>query len=377
MVQHILKSAILKISSICNINCAYCYMYNLSDGSHVNQPKKMSEKTIDCTFDWIGNYLNITDVASFHVSLHGGEPLIAGKNLINYILNRRNQVMNELGKEISMSLVSNGLLLDDEWLEMFSVNRIGLTISLDGPLNYHDKSRLKFNGAGTHSEVERNVKWLLSSPKGQSCFNGVLCVVHPEMNGTQLMQYFTDLKVPALDFLLPDQNYEYGCPGFPKPTNYPSYGIVLAEAYIEWRRTGCQVYVRKFVELLRATMGFEPTLDSLGRGPIQIFTVETSGEIEAVDSLKSCGESFTKSGLFIDNVSIDEIHNISLIKLGIDKGSRLSMECSGCRHKNSCGGGYLPHRFYKNTFENPSVYCSDLAYLCDIIVSDLSSIKSI
>jgi uncharacterized protein len=375
MPQQVLNSVILKLSSTCNINCKYCYMYNLADGSHIHQPKKMTEKTIDLIFNWIHQYLNETNVENFHISLHGGEPLIAGKNLVRYVLQKRDLLVNKVRKEITISLVTNGLLLDDEWLKIFVENGIKIAISLDGPGKYHDKYRLGFNGGGTHAEVEKKVKWIISKPEFEQCFSGILCVIHPNMDGTELMQYFTELNTPGLDFLLPDQNYDYDCPGFPKPIDFPTYGIVLAKAYLEWRTRNCKIYVRKFVELLRAADGKESVLDSLGVGPIRVFTIETSGEIEAVDSLKSCGESFTKSGLFIETTSSDEVHNISLIKLGIEKGSILSNQCENCRHKKSCGGGYLPHRFYQNTFNNPSVYCSDLAYLCDVIVTDLSTNK--
>ena len=35
---------VVKVVSRCNLNCAYCYMYNLQDGTYRNQPTMMLEE---------------------------------------------------------------------------------------------------------------------------------------------------------------------------------------------------------------------------------------------------------------------------------------------------------------------------------------------
>ena len=46
----------------------------------------------------------------------------------------------------------------------------------------------------------------------------------------------------------------------------------------------------------------------------------------------------------------------------------LSNTCKECSLVDTCGGGYLPHRYSsENEFDNPSVYCNDLIKLINHI----------
>lgn len=41
---------VVKVASRCNLNCTYCYFYNMGDDSYKLQPKFMTEKTIEAMF---------------------------------------------------------------------------------------------------------------------------------------------------------------------------------------------------------------------------------------------------------------------------------------------------------------------------------------
>ncbi len=41
------NSLAIKVASRCNLNCSYCFMYNLGDTTYKNQPKFMSTETVD------------------------------------------------------------------------------------------------------------------------------------------------------------------------------------------------------------------------------------------------------------------------------------------------------------------------------------------
>ncbi len=47
MVQ--IDTVLIKIASRCNINCSYCYVYNLGDASWARMPKLISDETIHAT----------------------------------------------------------------------------------------------------------------------------------------------------------------------------------------------------------------------------------------------------------------------------------------------------------------------------------------
>jgi uncharacterized protein len=58
----------------------------------------------------------------------------------------------------------------------------------------------------------------------------------------------------------------------------------------------------------------------------------------------------------------------------------LSLTCQECPIVSACGGGLYPHRYRAaNGFENPSVYCHDLARLIghiqDRVMADLDRLR--
>jgi uncharacterized protein len=99
----------------------------------------------------------------------------------------------------------------------------------------------------------------------------------------------------------------------------------------------------------------------LGTHENNILVLETNGGLEAVDALKSCGDSFTKNEININTHEIEEISKSKLMEVYYNSGKYLPKKCLACPVQDICGGGYLPHRYSsKNGFNNPSIYCDDL-----------------
>lgn len=54
-------------------------------------------------------------------------------------------------------MTTNAVLLTDAMMRFFRENDVLLTVSLDGPQNIHDKSRIFANGKGSFEIVYRNL----------------------------------------------------------------------------------------------------------------------------------------------------------------------------------------------------------------------------
>jgi uncharacterized protein len=349
-------------------------MYNLTDQTYSVQPKIMSDTTIKDYFNWLANYCQKNKKIRFHTILHGGEPLLAGKETIKLIGELSREINYKKKIKSTLSVLTNGILLDKEWIDLFTDYDIGFSISLDGPEEYHDRFRKDKTGVGTHSKVVSIFSYLIKNPNICPTFsNATLCVINPEMDGKKLVRYFYNLGVTKVDFLLPDQNHDFGSKCYPKPLLEKKYSKVLFDAYKEWRLIDNPNFkIRKFELLLLAHFGVPVNLDSIGLGPIKVFTIETNGIIEPVDSMKICGNGFTKSNYNINQWDEIDIEAIPLIKLGLQKDNLLIEECKNCKHLKMCGGGYLPHRFQEGNFSK-TVYCSDMYDLCENIINDLSN----
>ena len=60
---------------------------------------------------------------------------------------------------IKRGITTNGILVDDAWVELFKAHDISVTVSLDGPEEINDKYRIDFKGRGTLAQTLKD--WCL------------------------------------------------------------------------------------------------------------------------------------------------------------------------------------------------------------------------
>ena len=68
----------------------------------------------------------------------------------------------EVGKDIDFSLTTNATLLRPDVIEFLADERVGVTISIDGPEEMQDKFRVFNNGAGSYAVAAPKIKALLA-----------------------------------------------------------------------------------------------------------------------------------------------------------------------------------------------------------------------
>src|SRR5579859_7669049 len=76
------REFIVKVHSRCDLSCDYCYMYEMADQSWRDQPRVMSAEIADRTARRIGEHASAHGLPAVTLILHGGEPLLAGRDLI-------------------------------------------------------------------------------------------------------------------------------------------------------------------------------------------------------------------------------------------------------------------------------------------------------
>ena len=75
---HPYRQYVVKIHSRCNLACDYCYVYEMADQGYQRQPPTMSPGTVRATVARIAEHVRAHDLSAIRVTLHGGEPLLAG-----------------------------------------------------------------------------------------------------------------------------------------------------------------------------------------------------------------------------------------------------------------------------------------------------------
>ncbi|NOU99483.1 cyclophane-forming radical SAM/SPASM peptide maturase YhhB [Paenibacillus planticolens] len=352
-------AALLKITSRCNLNCDYCYVYNHVDQSWKNQPKIMSEEVIKQFSQKLKEYLGVEQINEFDIIFHGGEPLLFGSGpLLSAVNIIRNQINNENIK-INFSVQTNGTLLSNEVIDDLFNAKISISMSLDGPKNSNDLHRLDHNSQSTFNDAFQGLNYLLK--KQSELFQGVIAVIDPYNDPRDLFEFFSPMNLPRLDFLLPDATHCH--PPIGRDSSSHIYRDWLLEAFELWFRQYSYIPIRWFDSILASRLGVPSQTDVMGFGSVCLLVVETDGHYSDHDVFKIT----RPNGALLDkNVFTASIAELSVHETILEHGFRLSSEgiskeCSQCPALEACGGGSIPHRYHEERgLDAPTVYCHEI-----------------
>lgn len=360
------SSFLVKVASRCNLNCDYCYVYHHADQSWRSMPKLLSREHREAFSRQLATYITYADLKRASVILHGGEPLLAGAQVLAEFALQLRQSCNV---PIDVSLQTNGLLLSREVIEVLSQAEVGISLSLDGPKHANDKHRLTHNGRSSFEQTEAALIRLQDYP---SVFAGVIAVIDASVTALELFEYFEQFDIPRLDFLLPDAHWLRPPPG--RDQNSELYADWLISAFDVWIDHYAHIPLRFFEALLDGCAGLPSTTDAFGLGDVSLLSVETDGSFHDLDVLKITQDNATKLIGGVMDTPIADIAKSSAIEQHRRYLSKegLSDACQACSIVNICGGGALPHRFGDNGFVNPTVYCYEMKRLVEHIKKRLA-----
>lgn len=353
---------ILKVASRCNLNCRYCYMYNMGDRSYLTQPRVMSKQIVDATVDRVRRYCAAVGLRDVEFIFHGGEPLLAGRQFFyDFVATAKERLLPSVTPAFNVQ--TNGLLLNHEWFSAFVDLQIGFGISLDGPKEINDANRIDHAGEGSYDRVRRAIDSVVGSRDVEGLFGGLLTVVSLDADATSSYREYRAMGVPSIDFLLPDRHHD-SPPARIERSSTP-YADWLIDVFEAWFADNDPSFrIRLFENILDLLFGSPTATDYIGGTRNGVIVVETNGGIEPVDVLKICGDRFTKTTHNVLTSDFLDAVGDELIAYSLGVVNPLCDTCKVCELREVCGGGYLPHRYSaRNRFDNPSVYCGDLTKL--------------
>lgn len=360
----IIKGLVLKVASRCNLNCEYCYMYNLGDETYKSQPKFMSQSIVDNVLNNVETYLTKSGSKTFTFIFHGGEPLLVGYYFYqNFVRKVKDLLPAHL--KIDYIIQTNGVLLSDEWCMILGNLGIRIGISLDGTTEETNRYRLDHRGKSSLSATLKAIVRAKES-KYLKYLPGLLSVIDTETKPEVLYENYKSLKVKHLNFLLPDGTHDNLPKGFDLTKN--QYSDWLIRLFDKWFNDyeSDKPQITFFNQILHRILGGDLELEYFGGEKDINLIIETNGDIEPQDSLKACGGNFTKTYFNIASHTLIDSLNQPLINYCLESQHILPEQCQHCSVKKICRSGYLTHRFSKEKgFNNPSIYCHELKRLIE------------
>jgi uncharacterized protein len=350
---------LLKIASLCNLDCSYCYVYQSPDDSWKWKPKFMESDTAIQIARRIQEHIEAHELESVTIVFHGGEPLLVGLSGIEKLVS---VLSSHIKCRIHWGMQTNGTLLDDSLIQCFFDYGFRIGLSLDGTREHNDRHRLYHNGKSAYDDTVAAIRLLMSYENWKQIFGGILVVVDVRNRPADILAALADLKVHSANLILPDGHHESPPPDW-TPGEH-SYGAWLCEFFDIWYRNYADLEVPYFEQILAMMFGGISTAEEIGAQSVDLIVVETNGDIEAVDTLKIVGRNATSLGMNVASHSFDHALQHPAVYSRMSGFNALCKTCRQCDYLDNCGGGYIPHRYsHNNGFVNPSVYCADLKRL--------------
>ena len=355
------REFVVKVHSRCDLACDYCYMYEKADQSWRDRPRRMSMEIAGRTAARIGEHARGHQIPSVALIMHGGEPLLAGRELISELARATRAAVGP-GVQVDVRVQTNGVGLDDSYLRLFKDLGVQVGVSLDGGAQAHDRHRRFASGRGSYAAVAAGLDRLTRTPF-RHLFSGLLCTIDLRNDPVETYKSLADFDPPKIDFLLPHGTWASPPPGRvpgAADTPYADWLIVLFDHWCSAPSTR----VRLFEDIMHLLLGGGSSNETLGLSPTRVVVIETDGAIELADNLKVAYHGAAMTGLHVTRNPLDE----ALMLPGVvarQLGARsLSPQCRACDIRRVCGAGLYAHRYRPGTgFYNPSVYCPDLIKL--------------
>jgi uncharacterized protein len=145
-----LGTLILTVTDDCNLGCLYCY-HNDGKGADTRSETMTSEtarRSIDFLFE------NSGDLPKVVIVFFGGEPFLNFDLIASSVEYAREKAD---GREIDFAVTTNGTLLTDEVARFVEENKIGVTISIDGAGDVHDRYRCFPDGSPSFGAIEKKL----------------------------------------------------------------------------------------------------------------------------------------------------------------------------------------------------------------------------
>ncbi|SDU00628.1 radical SAM protein [Stappia sp. ES.058] len=345
---------VFKVAERCNIDCDYCYYFNMGDTRALARPPVVDPDRAEAVGQWIAQGCQDLGIEKVLVSFHGGEPMLLKPRIFDRICASLRAAI-EPHASLGFAIQTNGTILSPAWLEAFSRHRVHVGVSIDGDRLAHDRHRLDKRGRSTFAKTRHNLERLVAWSAGERGLGpSTISVLDWRNDLCGIYRGFREMGIREMSFLLPDRSRDDGFTG--EDETAAAYGQQLADVFEAWlKEDDASVFVRQIDRTLaRFRLGGPMRSET-----VQIVVVQSDGSIALNDSYIPALSWYRK----LPQTSVDDTplrDHLTLVRALEAKAGlhRLPSRCEGCAWASLCRGGDVENRYSRDGgFDNPSAYC--------------------
>lgn len=360
----------------CQLKCRYCYYKDGYENIRQMSNERMPLTTIRTLLS------GLPSLGGDHTfCLHGGEPLLIGKEWFAEFMDvvEEYNSKNIKTSSVSITVQTNAMLIDAEWVVLFRKGNIGVSLSLDGPEEVHNNARVNTHSIGTHANVLSAINVLSQANIRLGCL-AVITARTLELGPSKFYEYFR--TIPLLNGLDVNPYVETGTSSIemsaraayePEPKQLTQFLCDIFDLWLFDKDMVHRVDIRMFEQLTGVALGFFPSLCNLTQGAScgRTPSVMPNSDVYACD-LDVNGLDFRMGSLLSESIAdicsqprLSALHGKILSSLKL-------RGCTKCTLVAYCGLTCPRHTF---SLRDHSPYCTMMETLVSHVRNRLSGLS--
>jgi len=339
-------TAIVEPTTNCNLRCKYCFAGN-------KDSKIMSFETLRMIIESILEFNGKDKISKF--IWHGGEPLLAGLDFLNKIVEFQEPYTSD-GFKIANAIQTNMINISDSIITFLKDNEFGVGSSLDYPKEVHNYYR-----NNSFDQVYENIAY----SKSKGLHVGVICILSKRnINSVnEIYSFFNDAQLDfSLTPVIPNKSFNV------EIITPDEYFSAIKELFDIWFNDhDCNIRINPCDGIIQAILLKGVTLTCIHSENClnNFLTFLPNGDVFP------CNRFTDYADFKIGNLnksSFEEILNSDVRKRILLRIPKNIPSCRNCKYIKYCKGGCMNHayEFYHDVFKK-DYYCTAFFRLFEYI----------
>jgi uncharacterized protein len=342
--QFIIDKLVLQPTTLCNLNCSYCYLPSR---------KSSSRMSIDVC-KRVVEFLNSAHSTNVSLIWHGGEPLTVGHPYFRQLLEEF-ESLRATGKVVH-SIQTNATLIDDDFCQMFKHYEFRVGISIDGPITINSE---RIDWAGK-SSFYRTMEGVAKLQQYNIPFTAIAVVTEQNLGkANEIYDFFVRLGCSVLSINIEEVegvNLRSGVRGGEK---------VLAfwqDLFDAWRKNP-RIEIRELSMVLSWARAIQNNITSEDSEIYNLLpTVAWNGEVYVLSPEFTGMKSAVYNNFVVGNVLRQPLQDILVSAIQapyvVDFVEGLTSCSNSCDYFSFCRGGQASNKY----FEHGTTNCTETEF---------------